>query len=63
MSGYDMKGILSRVKNQANYVQNNVLKAANIESPIQPSDQYGDGPRHQYNASGFSQPHSDPNAH
>jgi len=26
MSGYDIKGILSRVRTQANYVQNHVLK-------------------------------------
>ena len=26
MSGYDFRGMLSRVRNQANYVQNNVLK-------------------------------------
>ena len=27
MSGYDFKGMLSRVRHQANYVQNNVLKS------------------------------------
>ena len=33
MSGYDLKGMLSRVRNQANYVQNNILKSSNEASP------------------------------
>ena len=48
MSGYDLKGMLSRVRNQANYVQNNVLKSSHIDttqSP-QPGDFYGE--QHQF---------------
>ena len=37
MSGYDLKGMLSRVRNQASYVQNNVLKDGNINSTQSPT--------------------------
>ena len=39
MSGYDFKGMLSRVRNQAQYVQNNVLKS-NDEDATSPPKYY-----------------------
>jgi len=54
MSGYDLKGMLSRVRNQANYVQNNVLRNNEAtEFPEQLVENY-DRYRHQHNGTEFS---------
>ena len=56
MSGYELKGMLSRVRNQASYVQNNVLKNNEpTEFPDQLVDNY-DRFRLQHSGTEFSQP-------
>lgn len=56
MSGYDLKGMLSRVRNQANYVQNNILKSSNEASPNKNHELKQDNFRHQHNGTEFYQP-------